>query len=530
VSAHDLREEVAILDRQADATARLVAALDRQLAAIGAEERDASGRLARAGAELDRQQVGLRRRLVAIWKRGPLYEAEALLSAATFADLVARYKYLHELARRDRLLVRRVERLRNEVAGQRALLVRLQGELARNRDDRAAEEARLRTFGERRGAALATVVRQQQGAERRLAQVARDEARLEGLIASLEAARRRAEARAAEQRAAAGRAADARAVAAAAARVAAERAGRRGAPARDAEPAVAAASGPPGAAAAVPSTGDRLAAGAVGWPARGALLYRFGRVVGANNTTTRWNGVGIAVPAGTAVRAAAAGRVALAQAIGTYGLTVIVQHGGGDYSVYGSLQRADVARATWWRGGRRSARLGGADPDLPRTSTSSSGRPGARSNRSRTLRMKEPAGPPARAPRPRLPAGLWPAPSAASSRPMTSNDASPTLAPARLPDRPLHLVTAGPGSSGRTWFAACSPDGSRVRVVDNLANRAPARTSRTWPSRSSWSRATCRTLPWPSARWTAPTWPTTSRRSGACRARSRTPGARTTPT
>jgi septal ring factor EnvC (AmiA/AmiB activator) len=365
VSAHDLREEVAILDRQADATARLVAALDRQLAAIGAEERDASGRLARAGAELDRQQVGLRRRLVAIWKRGPLYEAEALLSAATFADLVARYKYLHELARRDRLLVRRVERLRNEVAGQRALLVRLQGELARNRDDRAAEEARLRTFGERRGAALATVVRQQQGAERRLAQVARDEARLEGLIASLEAARRRAEARAAEQRAAAGRAADARAVAAAAARVAAERAGRRGAPARDAEPAVAAASGPPGAAAAVPSTGDRLAAGAVGWPARGALLYRFGRVVGANNTTTRWNGVGIAVPAGTAVRAAAAGRVALAQAIGTYGLTVIVQHGGGDYSVYGSLQRADVRPGDVVARGQALGTAGGADPDLP---------------------------------------------------------------------------------------------------------------------------------------------------------------------
>jgi hypothetical protein len=162
-TAHDLRAEVSNLDRQADATARLVSALDRQLATIAAEEQEVGVRLAAAEAELTRQQVGLRRRLVDIYKRGPLYEAEALLSAASFGDLVARYKYLHELARRDRTLVARVERLRDDVAAQRQVLVRLQGELARNRDDRAAEEARLRAFGSRGSAALATVERQREG-------------------------------------------------------------------------------------------------------------------------------------------------------------------------------------------------------------------------------------------------------------------------------------------------------------------------------------------------------------------------------
>jgi septal ring factor EnvC (AmiA/AmiB activator) len=199
-TAHDLRAEVSNLDRQADATARLVSALDRQLATIAAEEQEVGVRLAAAEAELTRQQVGLRRRLVDIYKRGPLYEAEALLSAASFGDLVARYKYLHELARRDRTLVARVERLRDDVAAQRQVLVRLQGELARNRDDRAAEEARLRAFGSRGSAALATVERQREGARRRLAELARDEARVEGLLASFEAARRRAEARAARTR------------------------------------------------------------------------------------------------------------------------------------------------------------------------------------------------------------------------------------------------------------------------------------------------------------------------------------------
>ena len=48
------------------------------------------------------------RRLVDIYKRGPLYSAEALLTARSFGELVARYKYLHEIAVHDRALVTRV--------------------------------------------------------------------------------------------------------------------------------------------------------------------------------------------------------------------------------------------------------------------------------------------------------------------------------------------------------------------------------------------------------------------------------------
>lgn len=347
-TAGGLREEVANLDRQADATARLVGALDRQLARIGAEERETGARLAAAEAELARQQVGLRRRLVAIYKRGPLYEAEALLSAASFGDLVARYKYLHDLARRDRLLVRRVERLRDDVAEQRALLVRLQGELARNRDDRAAEEARLRAFGARGAASLATIERQREGARRRLRELARDEARVEALLASFEAARRRAEARA----------------------VVAPRTGRTGSGTRVAARSSTGNAPAPLVDAAAPVAGSaggagRLASGRLDWPARGGLVYRFGRVAGANNTTTRWNGIGIAAAAGAPVRAAAAGQVVLVQAIGTYGLTVILQHGGGDYSVYGSLQRADVRVGETATRGQVIGAVGEADPDLP---------------------------------------------------------------------------------------------------------------------------------------------------------------------
>jgi septal ring factor EnvC (AmiA/AmiB activator) len=318
-TAHDLAEEVTNLDRQAEATARLVTALDRQLLAIDDDVQDATSRLARAESELSSQQVSLRRRLVDIYKRGPLYTAEALLSAQSFGELVARYKYLHELALRDRSLVRRVEQLRNDVARQQVLLVRLQQDLARNRAEKSEEERRLRALEGLRGRSLVQVRQQADRTRERLAAVARDEARLANVIASLEAARRRAAAR------------------------------------PNARPAAPSALRAP----------SRSDVSRLDWPVDGPLLYRFGRVVNANNTTTRWNGVGITAPSGAAVRAVAAGEVVVAEQMGTYGLTAIVQHGGGDYTVYGSLSRIDVRPGAAVSKGQTIGAVGAADPDMP---------------------------------------------------------------------------------------------------------------------------------------------------------------------
>ena len=96
----------------------------------------------------------------------------------------------------------------------------------------------------------------------------------------------------------------------------------------------------------------------------GNILYGFGRAVNPNNTAIRWNGIGIAAPLGTSVKAIAEGEVMLAEPIGTYGLTIIVQHGGGDYSVYGSLQRANVAKGAQVTKGQIIGTVGRADPDM----------------------------------------------------------------------------------------------------------------------------------------------------------------------
>ena len=314
--AHDLNEEVSNLHQQADATARVVRSLDVQLETITTEVDGTTSSLLRAEDELAVKKAVLRRRLIDIYKRGPMATTEALLAARTFGQLLGRYKYLHELARRDRSRVTRVEDLYDQVAKQRQQLVRLREEFERSRQEKREEEERLRALEESRSKNLSVVKRSAKQTEARLAAIGRDETRLSNVIASFEEARRKA----------------------------AER--------PNASPVLSS------------STLKTTDFGKLDWPVDGAIIYRFGRAVNPNNTTIRWNGVGIAAPSGASVKAVAAGEVMVAEAIGTYGLTVIVQHGGGDYSVYGSLARTDVQKGAKVIKGQVIGAVGVSDPEL----------------------------------------------------------------------------------------------------------------------------------------------------------------------
>ncbi|MDQ3697911.1 MAG: peptidoglycan DD-metalloendopeptidase family protein [Gemmatimonadota bacterium] len=314
-TVHDLSAEVRNLDRQADATARLVQSLDTELANIGREVDQATTDLTTTEQQLVDSKETLQRRLIAIYKRGPLHTYEALLTSSSFGQLVARYKYLRLLTDRDRDMVSRVQQLRDQVRRQRTNLVRFQQAIELTRQEKADEERRLRDLEGRRQRSLTDTRRRAQQTDARLKRIARDEARLTSVIASLEAARRRAE---------------------------------RAAPN----------------APRAPSTLRTSDLGRLDWPVEGTIIYNFGRVVNPNNTTTRWNGIGIATETGTPVKSVAAGKVVVAESFGTYGLTIIVQHGGGDYSVYGSLSRLAVAKDGAVSKGQVIGHVGSADPEL----------------------------------------------------------------------------------------------------------------------------------------------------------------------
>ncbi len=314
---HDIREEVNNLDRQHDATVRVVRSLDQQLTTLNGEVENTTANLVRAQDEVQVKRAVLRKRLVEIYKRGPLYTFEVMLSAKSFGDLVARYKYLHILAQRDRAVVARVDQLRSHIIGQRRQLVSLQSGVEQNRIEKAREASRLAALEVARQGSLRKAQQDQKRVQSRLAELARTERRLNNVIAQFEAARRR--------RASAG----------------------------------------PNAAPAAPSSIRTSDLGQLAWPVDGSIIYRFGRVVNPNNTTTRWNGIGIAATSGTDVKSVSSGEVVLADVMGTYGNTIIIEHGGGDYSVYGSLSRMGVSKGARVTKGQVIGAVGATDPTMP---------------------------------------------------------------------------------------------------------------------------------------------------------------------
>ncbi|HET7320970.1 MAG TPA: peptidoglycan DD-metalloendopeptidase family protein [Longimicrobiaceae bacterium] len=292
---HSLSSELENLDEQASASAQVLAELNFQLGQRQAQIDQNSRSLADTRARLARSRATLHERLRQIYERGPLHTVQVLVTSESFADLINRYKYLYLIARHDRELVRDVERLREELSARERQLQRSMAELQTVQRDKASEYDQLQALQLQQKRVLSGVQQQQRATRGRLAKLEKDERELTALIDRLERARREA-----------------------------ERAAARKASAPNA------------------STLTRADVGKLAWPVGGRILYRFGRDTQPNGTVLRWNGVGIAAPAGQQVRAVEAGTVAMAGPFEGYGPSVVISHGGGYYSLYLYLGELEV--------------------------------------------------------------------------------------------------------------------------------------------------------------------------------------------
>ncbi len=97
----------------------------------------------------------------------------------------------------------------------------------------------------------------------------------------------------------------------------------------------------------------RAARLAFGWPLRGRLTAPFGPRHGRPH-----EGIDVAAPRGTPVRAAEAGRVIHAGPLGAYGKLVVVDHGGGFSTVYAHNRRILVRKGERVEKGQALAEVG----------------------------------------------------------------------------------------------------------------------------------------------------------------------------
>lgn len=288
------REELRNLEEQIGSSASVIAELDIQIRTVRQEVDETTEEMIRTRDRLTVRKAELRARLREVYKRGAVGPMKVLLTAQSFSDLINRYKYLHLVTLYDRMLVRDVSRLERQLQDQRSRLTMELDRLRSLREQKQQELADLERLERRRQRRIASYRGQISQFEQEMArlqkELATEREKLRVFLAERERMRREAE----------------------------RRAGR-------------------------PSTATLRTSelGRLDWPVDGNVIYQFGPER-KGNTTIQREGVGIGASRGAPVRAVEAGRVEWAGPRGVYGPSVIVNHGGGYYSVYLYLQNLRV--------------------------------------------------------------------------------------------------------------------------------------------------------------------------------------------
>lgn len=309
---HDLNQELDNIERQRLATNRLVNELDTQIGGLNSQVDRVTAGLLLAQDNLAEKRAVLGRRLADIYKRGSLWSFEVLVSAESFGDLLSRSKYLYLSSRQDRSLLDDVEKLRQTVQSQRDELLGVRTQLGQRREEREDELRRYGELASERARRLRESRRSAKDAEARLSQLDKDEAKLNDFIAAAEKAR-----------------------------AARSKTG----------------------VAATPGAITTADIGKLDWPVDGPIVISFGRQTLANGAIVRRNGIGISAAEGTPIKAVESGKVLLAGPMSTYGLSVILDHGNGYYSIYSQMQEAAVKRGDSVNRGDVIGKVGGKNSD-----------------------------------------------------------------------------------------------------------------------------------------------------------------------
>jgi len=287
-----LEREVGALRRREARAERTLAVKRAELAQVQGRYDQEHARYVRLRAKLRRAQVVLSKRLIEIYKSDPPDLLTVVLDSDGFNDLLERTDYMTRIGEQDSVIVDRVRELKQASARKRRLLLELRDRAQATVDVIAAQEHDLqeaRAGIESRQLDL-SAARSSKREALNSTRVNRRE--LEDHIRGLEAASAQVQSQL-------------------------------------------------GAGGPVPAGPIRQGSGNFIWPVSGPVVSPFGM---------RWGrlhaGIDIASPAGTGIRAAAGGTVAIAGWTGGYGNYTCIQHGGGIATCYAHQSRIGVSVGT----------------------------------------------------------------------------------------------------------------------------------------------------------------------------------------
>jgi len=273
---------LASLEEQIGLTRSYLARLRNQAAARSREIAQVARQIEQTSAEAASRKEALSRRLIAIYKYGQLNPLAALLSTRSVPEVYRKMLYLRWVVRADQRLAAELTQLNLDLALQRSRLIAAQAELERLQREQLDQQAKLNLAIGAESALLKKIRSEKETGQALQRQLSESTGRLQNLLAGLQRRKENALPQAASEF----------------------------------------------------ETGK----GDLPWPLRGKVIAAFGSQVHPRYKTKTSN-LGIDIKAGPSavVRAVAAGRVAYADQFMGYGNLVIVDHGGGFYTLYANL-------------------------------------------------------------------------------------------------------------------------------------------------------------------------------------------------
>jgi len=253
--------------------------------------------------EVDRKQQEIRLRLVALYKAGDIGPVRIFFSSGSFPQMLESLRYMQAVLQSDRQMIvdyhARIEQLSR-------LKVKLEDDARKKESIRAGIEVKkqeIESERKRKAEYLAKVRQDREKYAASLKELEANAARLQAMMQKLEAKSRK-------------------------------RYTAKSAPPPSKETSQGTRPTP------VPTTGFGGRKGQLSLPVQGDIVQRFGKHKHPEfNSYTVSNGLAIAAPAGTDIHAVDNGTVIFANYFKGYGNMVIVDHGGGFYSVYAHASR-----------------------------------------------------------------------------------------------------------------------------------------------------------------------------------------------
>jgi murein DD-endopeptidase MepM/ murein hydrolase activator NlpD len=298
------------LERETALTADLLQSLEAKQDRVESQLVGIRAEHDRATEILAERKRRMARTLRAMYVRGAPTTAEVVLRTASMHYALSHFKYLELVARNNERLLGEIRDEEQHLATTDAKLTETLYAIKTNADETREEKERLAQSKRARSTALKRVRQQRAEFQRALQDLAESERKVQSFISVLEKRRTAA--------IAAGRAIEV-----------------------------------------FPDVGFGHLRGAMPWPARGRVVAGFGRQKHPVYGTETFNGgIDIAAPEGSDVRCVARGQAEMVKWMDGYGKTVIINHGGGYYTVYAHLSQSLVTESQTVEPGEVIGRVG----------------------------------------------------------------------------------------------------------------------------------------------------------------------------